>query len=161
MLTKQKTTTTRSTITVHVFPHVHKFCKKEFHHASGIFSAEEYSTFGKLVTFALRNQQTRNSNDQARDRLTATITIRLNKRQQELGPRAFKLQRLNIDLDLLFKEYLLVWIHAQAAQGTPAHAACKMFLQHYNLDEQDYSLDNAYKHWQRSQKPHRTQPNKT
>ena len=143
----------RKIFTIHVYPHVKKFMNHKYAHSNGIFRAEEYSVVGKLVTYAIIDKRGwRSHNDQVRDRLTASIRIELTKDQLTRGPRGASLQRLNIDLDGLFKDALMQWIEAQNSSGIPVHAACKNFLEHYNLDETDYSLDSAYKYWQRHNK---------
>lgn len=154
---KQKSTTQHRVYTIHVFAHVKKFLKKNVPSKNGVFRSEEYSTFGKMVTLALRDtrpwkQATGKGDDFFRDRLTESIVIQLTEEQARMSPRLNKLQRINVDLDRMFKESLIGWIEAQSALGTPVHSACKLFLQHYQLDEKEYSLDSAYKHWQRSQK---------
>jgi hypothetical protein len=88
-------------------------------------------------------------NDQHRDRLTESITFVLTAEQAKLGPRVSKLMRLNNDVDRLFKDHLIEWILAKRDDGISVHPACKMFLKRYNIDENEYSLDAAYRFWQR------------
>ncbi len=42
-----------------------------------------------------------------------------------------------------------MWIRGQQAIGSSVRASCISFLEHYNIDSNEYSLDNAYKVWQR------------
>jgi hypothetical protein len=138
----------RNQFTIPVFPHVRKFMLKTYSHRAGIFKSEEYTQLGKLVTLALCDPRAwKNSNDQERDRLTSNITLLLNAEQCKMGPRLFKLQRINLDMDRQFKEYLVLWIKAQADLGRGAHPACCSFLEAYDLDPYgtEYNLDSAYK----------------
>lgn len=145
----------RVTFTIPVFAHVKKFILKKYlgtTRVNGTIKTEEYNTFGKLVTKALRDNRLRMkyNNSQERDRLTDSITITLTKDQSKFGPKLHKLTRINQDMDDAFKEHLLTWIAGQQEAGISAHAACKMFLEFYDIDEKEYSLDAAYKVWQRS-----------
>lgn len=145
--TKQKN---RTRFTVPIFPHVRKFILKNYKVTDPI-KVEDYNVLGKMVTLALRDNRKRvDYNDQYRDRLTASITIVLSKDQADLGPRIGKLIRINIHMDLIFKEHLLCWINALKGDGIPVNTACKMFLEYYNIEEKEYSLDAAYKYYQRS-----------
>ena len=142
----------RNQFTIPVFPHVRKFMLKTYTHRGGIFKSEEYSPLGQLVTLALCDPRAwKASNDQERDRLNTTVTLMLNTDQCKMGPRLFKLQRINLDIDRMFKDHLVVWIKAQAELGRGAHPACRSFLEAYDLDPYgtEYNLDSAYKYWQR------------
>lgn len=139
----------RTQFTVPMFPHVRKFIAKTY--GKGTIKSEEYTALGKAVTLALRDKRASHEhNDQYRDRLTATITIVLTKEQAELSPKLHKLIRINIDIDRIFKDHLITWINAQKSVHIPPYASCKMFLEHYNIDESEYSLDAAYRFYQRS-----------
>lgn len=141
--------------TIPVYPHVRKFALKYFRQPDPI-RVEEYSTLGKLVTLALRDNRAQRRGDvrwSGGDKLTASLTLILTKEQLELGPRLQKLIRINHDIDCMFKDELLSWIYALRAAGLPAQQACKMFLAHYNITEQEYSDDNAYRYYQRNKRP--------
>lgn len=115
---------------------------------SGFIHADEHATVGKLVTYALIDKRPWKAYvSQERDRLTETLTIQLNSAQGKMGPRLFKLQRLNVDMDTLFKEALILWINAQSELGRGAHPAIRSFLEKYDIEE--YSLETAYRYYQR------------
>jgi hypothetical protein len=142
--------TSRNRYKIPVFPHVKKFLAKNCDVSSAI-RTEEYSTLGKLVTRALLDRRTsEENNDQYRDKLTTFITISLTKEQAELSPRLNRLMRINIDIDRVFKDHLLTYIYALKETGIPPFTACRMFLQFYKIDEKEYSLDAAYRFWQRA-----------
>jgi hypothetical protein len=140
----------RNRYKIPVFPHVKKFIAKNCDISSAI-KTEEYTTLGRLVTRALLDRRTgEENNDQYRDKLTTYITISLTKEQAELSPRLNRLMRINIDLDRVFKDHLLTYIYALKETGIPPFTACRMFLELYKIDEKEYSLDAAYRFWQRA-----------
>lgn len=141
----------RNRFTIPVFPHVKKFILKKYRLRNPV-KPEETTVFGQLITKVLKDNRMRlkYQDSQYRDRLTESLTIVLTKEQSEFGPRQYKLIRINQAMDDAFKEHLLTWVGAQQEAGVPAHAACKMFLQFYDIDEQEYTLDAAYRLWQRS-----------
>lgn len=141
---------TRNRFTIPVFPHVKKFILKNTK-ASGVIKVEEYTVLGKLVTLALReNPVGAKNNDAYRDRVTDSITIQLSKKQTDLGPRLSKLMRINVDVDRVFKDHLLTSIYSLSEAGIPPYQACRMFLERYSIDENEYSSDAAYRFYQRS-----------
>jgi hypothetical protein len=141
--------TNRNRYTIPVFPHVKKFILKTYNLTPPI-KTEEYHTFGKLVTKALLdNRSSAEYNDLYRNKLTDTLVIMLTKEQSEFSPRINRLLRLNIDMDRVFKDHLIAHILTLRPLGIPAHTACKMFLEKFGIDENEYSLDAAYKCWQR------------
>lgn len=141
----------RNRFTIPVFPHVKKFILKKYRLKNPI-KTEETTSFGKSITLVLKDNRLRlkYQDSQYRDRLTESLTLVLTKEQAEFGPRQNKLIRINQAMDDAFKEHLLTWVGAQQEAGIPAYAACKMFLQFYDIDEKEYTLDAAYRLWQRS-----------
>jgi hypothetical protein len=147
---KSKVESTRSKFTIRVFPHVKKFILKHYGSTEPI-KTEEYATLGKMVTLSLRdNRAHAEFNDQYRDRLTETLTIILTREQSKMGPRLGKLTRINIHIDGIFKEHMLTWINALKVDGIPAYTAIKMFLDYYELDEPEYSLNTAHQFYKRA-----------
>lgn len=135
-----------------VFPHVKKFILKLYGNTEPV-KIHEYNSLGKLVTMALQDKRMRaDQNDQQRDRVTDSITIVLNKEQSELGVRLGKLMRINTSVDTIFKEHLLTWIEAMKKNNIAPYTACRSYLHHYGIDDGEYSLDAAYKFYQRTQK---------
>ncbi len=143
--------TSKNHYTIHVFRHVHKFMIKNYEHQRGIFKTEEYHTLGKIVSLALFDTRSwkNTNNDQYRDRQTVAINLHLTAQQCRLAPKQFKLQRINLDVDAIFKEHLLTWIRGQQSLGYSVRNSCLSFLEYYNIDSTEYSLENCYKHWQR------------
>lgn len=155
----QTTTTQRSPISnrrqysLPIFPHLKKFIVKNY--GAGVITTEEGTVLGRIVTAVLRENRTRKFS--ARDwphhlQTTAMITIRLTTDQAGLSPKLSKLMRINLDMDKVFKDSLVGWILAQGEAGILAYPACKSFLDYYGIDSNEYSLDAAYKYWQRARK---------
>lgn len=144
----------RNKFTIPVFPHVKKFIQKKYRSSSQVI-CEEYTTLGKLVTLALRDgRQTTQQNSKAllRKHHSEEITLLLTSEQTRLSPRLGKLLRINVDMDREFKAHMITWIEAGKAMNVPPYTSCKMYLVHYMIDEKEYSLDAAYKYWQRISK---------
>ncbi|MEJ0030916.1 MAG: hypothetical protein WDO15_11325 [Bacteroidota bacterium] len=130
-----------------------KFLYKTYGLRSPI-KVEENELVGKLVTLCLRDRYEKtNPNNQYRDRLTDNITIVLTKRQSEFGPQLHKLFDLNTHLDKEFKDHMITWIRAHQAAGIPAYNACRMYLEHLSIDENEYAHRSAYKYWGRYNAP--------
>jgi hypothetical protein len=147
---------------VAVYPHIRKFMLANYEHDKGVWRAEEYTPLGKYVTLALidRRSQKFSENDQQRgDRVRAEVTIQLTTAQASLSPRLYKLQRLNLDLDHEFKKYLLFGIRILNFHGVPPYTACKQLLELLNIDDSEYSLDAAYKYYQRTRDKIKLQEN--
>jgi len=154
----KKKNLTRSKFTIQVFPHLKKFIAKTY--GAGVIRTDESTVFGRLVTAALRDNRIRKDFNHLdwHMKTTAQISIQLTTEQSGLGPKLGKLGRLNLDMDRVFKESLSGWILAQKQAGVMAYTACKAFLEFYGIDDSEYSLDAAYKHWQRSKKSDGTTP---
>ncbi len=149
-MTQAKSTTQRKTFTIPVFPHVKKFIQKNYRFPS-IIKVDEYDILGKFVTLALNDNRPSNEygENYYRDRLTAKLTFMLTARQARQSPRIHKLMRLNIYMDKEFKDHMIIFISAQVKLDVPAYEATRNFLEYYDLDEKEYSLEAAYKSWQR------------
>lgn len=144
--------------TIPVYPHVRKFIRQTYatHFDKKTFHLTEHVTPGKLVTMALREKRSRNhlcaigtGRPESAQKITDEITIALTTHQMNLSPRLSKLYRLNIDFDNLFKEHMITFLVAQYSMGTPVFHACKNFLEQYEIKETQFSVDTAYKYWQR------------
>lgn len=139
-------------VTINVYPHVRKYMMAHYiRNSQGVFICTESTPLGLYTRLALldREEWRNPSNDQVRDRATASVQLELTTSQLRLSPRLFKLKSINIYLDRQFKEALISCILSQNEAGVAVYPACKIFLEQYHIDEKDYSLDNCYKHWQR------------
>ena len=59
----------------------------------------------------------------------------------------------NKSYNKVFKDHLILWIKAQAKAGINARQSVINFLKEYELDENEYSYDSAYRHWTRFKSP--------
>jgi hypothetical protein len=147
----------RTDYTIEVFPHIRKYMLKNFPRQGNVFRTEESTILGRMVTLALRDHRAwkqgpyKHLTNVNKSRELKKIVIRLTDDQTKMAPRLAKLQRLNIDMDCVFRDALIGWIAAQEALGTSALSACNSFLDFYDIDkEKEYKPDTAYKAWQRS-----------
>jgi hypothetical protein len=153
---------TQREFNIPVYPHVKKFILKRYRFKKKVV-VTEHSSLGKLVTLALRESRSGKFGHglinemmvrpQTSEKITETLTLVLTKEQSELSVRLSKLARLNIDFDVLFKEHMLTWIEAAQNLGFAAYPACRLFLQAYGIEESEYSLESAYRYYQRSKDP--------
>jgi hypothetical protein len=144
----------RKEYTIPTFPHLKKFMLKTEPHKGSVILVDEYSVLGKVITLALLDRRAWKevsafNTSERSAKLTESIKLILTKEQSEMAVRQSKLLRINIDMDRVFKSHLLTFIEAKKQDGTPVRIACKNFLQYLDLDDSDYSLDSAYKHYQR------------
>ncbi len=141
----------RTHFTIDVFPHVKKFIFKTYRNSTegrDTVTLEKNSTLSNLVTLALREPSSSAEGGPKRDSME-TITLVLTKNQSGLNPSLRKLRRINVDMDRLFKEHLMSWITANE-DHFPPYSACRQFLEHYRINEKEYSLAAAYRFYQRS-----------
>lgn len=150
-MAKKNTPTPRTQFSIPIFPHLKKFILKHYRIKEPV-KIENYNTLGNLVSLSLYQPPSAEHNDQYRDRLTTNINIILNSRQAARAPRLFKLMRINIYMDRVFKEHLITHIRSLREQGVPPYTACRFFLEQYNIEESEYPLATAYMHWQRINK---------
>lgn len=60
-----------------------------------------------------------------------------------------KLQYLGNCLEVLFKEDMRAYLELQVRKGLKAQPELKLFLQAYDITEDDIKLESLYKNWQR------------
>jgi hypothetical protein len=145
----------RRQYTIPVFPHVKKFINKTYPTAADCVLVDECTDLGKFITLALIDnrawKESRDLNTPERAaKFTESIKVMLTIQQAEMRVRQSKLIRLNIDMDRVFKAHLITFIESKKQDGYPVRLACRKFMEYFNLDESEYSLDAAYKHYQRA-----------
>lgn len=143
----------KGTFTVPIFPHVKKFLAHRYGLKSPIKVSENIS-LGKIVTLSLidKRQRTlsRTMQRDAESKINSELVLVLTEDQVRMGPRINKLIAINTDIDQIFKEHLITYIMAQKSIGIPVKTACRSFLAEMGINESEYSIDAAYKHWQRT-----------
>lgn len=130
-------------------------CFLNYSHNGSCVLVDECTDLGKFITLALLDRrawkESRDINTPERSsKLNCTIRFLLTKEQSGMAVRLSKLIRINLDMDRVFKEHLLTFIESKKQDGTPVRLACRNYLEYLNIDESEYSLEAAYKHYQRS-----------
>lgn len=135
---------------VPVYPHLKKFILKNYKDREPL-RIEDNSMLGKMITLALYDNRNRSKHkDQHPVRMTERLVIILSEEQQNLHPGIDKLVRINVSMDRIFKEHLMGWIQAMRTNGMTPFKACRMFLDHYGINGEEYSVNTAYKYYQRN-----------
>lgn len=135
----------RRVLNVPTKPHLKKYLLK-ISDTPEPFRLDEHSSLGKILIKSL-NESRGSAN--LNDRLSDTLAIELSSRIQRRSPGISQLLYINNLLDEMFQEDLILWIFAQSYAGVNPHNSCKSFLFFFNIDENEYSYDAAYKAWQR------------
>jgi len=135
-----------------VSPHVKKFLLKRYEHKGSHILVNEFTDLGKFIVLALIDRRKWKGANALTEsaKLTETITLVLPEDILKLVVDASKLLRINIDMDRVFKSHLLVFIAANEQNGTPVRTACKKYLEYLNITQSEYSIDTAYKNYQRA-----------
>jgi hypothetical protein len=141
------------TFTIPIFPHVKKFIAHRYGLRSPIKVSENLS-LGKMISFALMDKRHRNlASEPHHDGMTDSVTLILTEDQLRMTPRIKRLIVINTDFHQLFKEHLMTYILAQKSMGVPAKAACRNYLSDMGINEKEYSIESAYKYYQRTTRP--------
>ncbi len=143
-----------TTISVPIKPHLKKFYLKCYDLTEPV-KLEEDTILGSYVMSVLQDKRglANNVNSQFKgyvsELLTDTIKLQLSKVMMERSPRVIKLVRINIFLQHIFKHSVIVFVKASIKSGYNAYNACKMFLEAYDFDEGEYTLDGIHQIWKR------------
>lgn len=142
-------------IKVPIKPHLKKFFLRTYHLSEPV-KLEEDSILGNQVMAILQDKRSINGKEMnnlnygsADDLLTDTLAIVLSTEMQKRSPRVQKLIRINFFLQHMFRHSVIVFIEASIKSGVNAYAACRQFLETYNYDESEYSLDGIHQIWKR------------
>lgn len=133
-------------------PHLKKWYLKNFDLEEPV-KLEEDSLLGSHVVAILQDKRSRTDPKNTlfgRDDITDKLDVILSSTMERRSPRIGKLIRINVFLHHLFQNSLIVWVKSQGNADLNAYTAVKNFLSFYAIDEKEYSLDGAYKLWQRS-----------
>lgn len=142
-----------TTISVPIKPHLKKFYLKTYELTEPV-KLEEDTILGSYVMSVLQDKRgPANPNFSNKgyisELITDTLKLSLSDALVKRSPRISKLIRINIFLQHIFKLAVIVYIKASIKSGVNAYTACKMFLETYNFDESDYTLDGIQKIWTR------------
>jgi hypothetical protein len=140
----------RALFKVPVLPYLKKYMVKQFFagHKSP-FKIEEDTLLGKQFMSLIIDARKIDFIDKHLE-MSAVLEIVLSDSMRKRSPRISKLVCINKFADKLFKNDLIVWILAAEYFGIRPFPSSKAFLEHYSIDESEYSHDAAYKHWTRT-----------
>ena len=142
----------RKNFRVPVLPYLKKYIEKQFF--AGLkapYKIEEDSLIGKFMMSQIIDGRHKDLRGDKRIEMSQVIEIELSEAMAERSPSLGKLITVNYFLDKLFKNELITWIKSADYCGVRPFPASKAFLQHYKIDENEYSHDAAYRHWLRDQ----------
>jgi hypothetical protein len=139
---------------VPIKPHLKKFFLKS-HSLTEPIKVDEDTLLGKQVLSILQDKRSLNGREMNiitefdSDQLDDNLKLELSTTLTDRAPRIGKLIRINIYLQLVFKSGVILWIQAQTKAGINPYNACKAFLEYYDIDESEYSLDGVHQIWKR------------
>ncbi len=95
------------------------------------------------------NEKRKHKFDNVLDEYTERIQLSLTDDMRKRSPSLRRLVHINVDLERVFKEHLYIWVEGQRNAGIPEYEACKNFLDHYRIQDNEYSYDAAERAWRR------------
>jgi len=125
-----------------------KIIQEEYgnHDFDNTIAIDPRDTLWKYLLYRL--PPTTKTSEKAHTILTTTIDIAIsanNTRRRPLGD----LWQAGMYLHEVCRQRLLLFIEAQNVVGIPASRSIEIFYEIYDIDEDDYSRDSAYRLWQR------------
>jgi hypothetical protein len=138
--------TKETVVKIPIRPHLKKFVLKQL--GADPIIATERDFLGNAIMAVLNDKRNHNQ-PQELYRMTERITVVLTKEMKERSPRLGRIVYVNTLLSKQFRDALVIWVQAQVHAQIPANQACKNFLEHYRIDENEYTYDGLYKIWQR------------
>lgn len=139
---------TATTFTIPIKPHLKKFLLHGKRRQQEPLKVTERSTLGVCIMKILAEKRNWKFEKVLED-YTERITIIPGKEMLERSPRLHRLVYINVDLEKVFKECLYVWVAAQSKAGVPEYEACKNFIDHYSIRQNEYTYDAAERAWRR------------
>lgn len=141
-------------------PHLKKFYLLTYDLSEPV-KVEEDSILGNQVMAILQDKRSVNGKEfnyinsqfsgDGLDLLTETIELSLSAEMQKRSPRIAKLVRINLFLQHMFRHSVILFIKGCVRSGVNPYNACKQFLQAYDFDDNEYSLDGIHQIWKRYQ----------
>lgn len=138
------------TFKIPVLPYLKKYIVKQFFSgAKGPYKIEEDTLLGKQVMSLLIDARKIDFIDKHLE-MSETLEVVLSDSMAKRSPRINKLICFNFFADKIFKTSLITWIRSAEHFGIRPFPASKGFLEHFEIEESEYSHDAAYRHWTRS-----------
>ena len=132
--------------TIPILPHLKKFILK-FHRTNEPLKVEATNSVGIVLQRVVTNKKKVNPKDI--DRYTDRLRVDLNKVISNWECRPSYLIMFNVEYDRFFKECLFTWVLSQENMGINNSQAIKNFLEYYNIREDEYSWNTAFRAWTR------------
>lgn len=131
-----------------IYPHLKKFIVKKFESdmvgftpdGNEIINVSVTSSLGIYMTHALKSKKTLQRD---LDRMTDEIHFSLCHDLPKHSLRQGYLIYFNRTFDRLFKENMQTWVDAQFRAGVNNTQSIMAFLDHYKINETDYSFHSA------------------
>jgi hypothetical protein len=136
-----------ATVKIPIKPHLKKYVLFTMDCQEPI-ATDEKGMIGRCIINVLKEKREHRF-DNVLEKYTDRIEVQLNADMRSRSPKLHRLLYINIELERLFREAIIIWVHAQKDAGMPANEACKNFLAKLKIEEREYSFDAAYKLWQR------------
>lgn len=105
------------------------------------------SSIGIAMKHILREKKKVNKKDI--DRYSERVSFDLCDRLGRFQLKYSLVIQFNIEYDRVFKENLRQWVMAQFENGVNNRVAVMNFLKYYNIKEDEYSYESAYRDWLR------------
>lgn len=148
-------------VRVPIAPHLKKFILKQYKYEEPV-PVQLKTLLGQQVYSLLRDKTRQKTNY---DKYTEELQLELSDMLSDFEYRLSKVVLLNVYFEKIFKSTMYTWILAQDMEGRPPYHGVRSFLKFYNITEEEYSSESAYRAWLRYKnneyKKHRESRNKT
>jgi hypothetical protein len=138
-----------STYNIPILPYLKKYVVKKFFDGhSPPYKMEEDTLLGKQFMSVIIDARKIDFIDRHLE-MSDRLSVKLSNVMAERSVTLAKLVPINFFLDKIFKEELITWILSADYHGIRPFPAIRNFLAYYSIEEREYSLDAAYRHWLR------------
>lgn len=133
-----------------LLPYLKKFAEKRFFAGyRAPYKLDEDTLIGKQFMCLIVDARTVDMRGDKKIEMSESLHVYLSEAMAERSPSLRKLVPINYYLDKFLKSELIAWIECAEYCGVRPFVSTKLFLQHYGIDESEYTHDAAYKVWQR------------
>lgn len=135
-------------VTIPVLARVKKLILKQHNQAEPV-KAEMSNQLGIIIYSVVKDRYKQRSSllfpESLSEKINVELCYKISSREHRLG----KLILINEFYDKYFKQLMFTWITAQLSAGVPALQGIKNFLNHYHIEEEEYSYQSGYRAWLR------------
>lgn len=134
-------------IAINIKPHLKKFLLKYFNHPEPIPILSNNVHAKVFIAVAMVHPDvTQNFKNKE---YSESLSFKLNYDLIRYRPKPTQLHKVNIYFDKLFKEIMYQWAISAQCSDNFASGGIRNFLKYYNIREDEYSWDVAWRAWQR------------